>query len=273
MCHFAQFRLFSFGSKQLCMTAHATISAPFPATRYRRRGMAEAVATRQLRDCDQCSIRPASICSVLTSPDLSRLESLGREIALRPRAMLFSEGHPSDTIYNVTAGVARLYRFRSDGSRQIIGFGLPGDFLGLPPADRYGFSADAAERMTACRFSRSAFLRFMDCHPDFMWSVYTATARNLETTQSQIMLLGELDAQAKVAAFLIDMRVRWARIAAASATVPLPMGRQDIGDFLGLSIATVSRNLTRLARERTILIVPKGIRLLDLSRLQRIAKT
>jgi CRP/FNR family transcriptional regulator len=62
-----------------------------------------------------------------------------------------------------------------------------------------------------------------------------------------------------------------ARIRTMSVSVPLPMGRQDIGDFLGLSIATVSRTLNRLARERLILIAPRGVRILDLPRLQRLA--
>jgi CRP/FNR family transcriptional regulator len=101
-----------------------------------------------------------------------------------------------------------------------------------------------------------------------MRRVWESTARQLDMAHGQMVLLGRPNARAKVAAFLIDLRARWARTRAASVTVSLPMGRQDIADFLGLSIATVSRTIHRLADERLILIVPKGVRILDFPRLQ-----
>jgi len=236
-----------------------------------RRDKSPASAVKALRDCERCGIRPASICSALTHADLDRLEALGQQVILRRRAVLFSEGQPAEVVYNVTSGVARLSRLLVDGSRQVVGFGLPGDFLGLPVDERYSFSADASELMRACRFSRHSFSTFMDERPHFMRRVCDSTTRSLDLARDQMLLLGRPDAKTRVAAFLINMRERWSRIRAVSATVSLPMGRQDIGDFLGLSIATVSRLLNRLAREGLILIVPRGVRVLDLPRLQRLA--
>ncbi|MEP0322104.1 MULTISPECIES: Crp/Fnr family transcriptional regulator [Hyphomicrobiales] len=224
-----------------------------------------------LRDCDSCGIRTASICSVLTHADLRRFETLGQKVVLRPRAQLFSEDRPADAVFTVTTGVTRLYRLLPNGSRQVVGFGLPGDFLGLPLRERYGFSADAAEFMTACRFSRQSFLDFMEGRPVLMRRVYEATVRSLELAHDQMMLLGRCDARTKIAAFLIGMNARRAHTGSVSATVPLPMGRQDIGDFLGLSIATVSRTLGRLAGEGLIMVIPKGVRVLDRPRLERVA--
>jgi CRP/FNR family transcriptional regulator len=82
-----------------------------------------------------------------------------------------------------------------------------------------------------------------------------------------MVLLGRRTAEEKVAAFLLSMRDRWARVIQAQVWVPLPMSRQDIGDFLGLTVETVSRMMTKLAREKTIVITPDGVRLLAPQRL------
>jgi CRP/FNR family transcriptional regulator len=86
-----------------------------------------------------------------------------------------------------------------------------------------------------------------------------------------MMLLGRRGAEEKVASFLLALRERYARIGLTSVTLELPMGRQDIADHLGLTIETVSRTLSHLDREKVVLIVPGGVRLLDLGRLKRLA--
>ena len=87
------------------------------------------------------------------------------------------------------------------------------------------------------------------------------------------MLLGRRTAEERVVAFLLRLRERWARLngGRASATVPLPMSRQDIADYIGLTIETVSRTFTKLAKERTLLIVPDGVRLTNLQRMETLA--
>ena len=85
------------------------------------------------------------------------------------------------------------------------------------------------------------------------------------------MLLGRRNAQERIVCFLLGLQQRFAHIGRPSVTVPLPMGRQDIADCLGLTIETVSRTLTRLSRERMILLVPDGVRLLNAERLAAIA--
>lgn len=86
-----------------------------------------------------------------------------------------------------------------------------------------------------------------------------------------MLLLGRRTAEEKIVAFLLNLQTRYGRIGRSSVTVPLPISRQDIADYLGLTIETVSRTLTRLAREKAIVIVPDGARLLDVSRLEQVA--
>lgn len=182
------------------------------------------------------------------------------------------EGQPTDAVFTVTAGLVRAFRLLPDGRRQVVGFALPGDFLGLPRDAVHMFSADAAGHTTVCRVARRAFLELIDEHPDLLRRVHESAVRALDIAHDQMMLLGHRRAKTKIAAFLVGLRERWARIRSATALVPLPMGRQDIGDYLGMSISTVSRTLTNLAREGVILIVPNGVRILDLPRLTEIAK-
>lgn len=236
------------------------------------RGRSGPPSVCALSDCAECQIRSVSICSDLENDELSAFESLGQCCTFPTRATLFMEGASADVVYNVTSGLVRLFRILPNGRRRVVGFALPGDFLGLPLSEQYGFSADAAELTTACRFPRRLFTDFLYARPHLMRRLYESTSRALEHSHDQVVLVANSGAKAKVAAFLLQQRLRWARVRGMSVTVPLPMGRQDIGDFLGLSISTVSRALTSLARESLILIVPKGVRLLDLPRLQLIAE-
>lgn len=238
----------------------------------RVRGKARSTSLTRLTDCLHCPIRPTSLCSVLDRDDLAAFESLGQNATFAPRSVLFMEGALANAIYNVTAGLARLFRLLPDGRRQIVGFALPGDFLGVPRDSVYSFSADAAVPTAACRFPRQSFVAFANERPHVLRRLADSAERALGLAHEQMMLLGPRRAEAKVAAFILGIRERWAGLHGASMHVPLPMSRQDISDYLGLSIATVSRTLHRLADEKLILIVPKGVRILDPQRLERTAE-
>jgi CRP/FNR family transcriptional regulator, anaerobic regulatory protein len=159
-----------------------------------------------------------------------------------------------------------------DGRRQVVGFALPGDFLGLAMDDHYGFSADAVGAVRACRFSREAFSTLLDEKPHLLRRLHEFATHELRLAQDQMVVLGRRTAEEKVASFLAGLRDRWARINRISVTIPLPMSRQDIADFLGLTIETVSRTLSQLARDKVILVVPEGVRLMNVARLEAMAE-
>lgn len=226
----------------------------------------------RLVHCPECAIRLVSVCSVLDRRELAAFENIGQQVTFAPRSVLFMEGVRTNSVYNVIGGLARLYRLLPNGHRQIVGFAIPGDFLGLPPDERYRYSADAAVATTVCRFPRSSFRAFAETHGHLFRRLHEAAARALDLAHDQMVQLGPRRADTKIAAFLLGMRMRWARIDGnGSGLVPLPMGRQDIGDYLGLSIATVSRTIHRLARRGLILIVGRGVRILDLPRIENLA--
>ncbi|WP_051379157.1 Crp/Fnr family transcriptional regulator [Bradyrhizobium murdochi] len=216
--------------------------------------------------CSACTVRSLSVCGALDQADLSEFERIARHVHLAANEALFTAGQLAHSVHNLTAGVARLYKLLPDGRRQVIGFALPGDFLGVAPSDRYGFSADAVDSVSACRLSKEAFRHFIEQRPHFLVRINEFAARELSLAQEQMLLLGRRTAEEKVASFLVGWRRRLAHIGDERQIIVLPMSRQDIADYLGLTIETVSRTLTRFEREKMLIIVNGGVRLLDAAR-------
>ncbi len=221
--------------------------------------------------CSSCAVRPHSICAALDPDELQELDALAQPLNFTAKHTLFVEGEPAASLYNVTQGVVRLYKMLEDGRRQIVGFALPGDFIGLSLGESHTFSADTVSNTGVCRFSRTALQGLVERKPHLLRKLLEFSSRELESAQEQMKLLGRRTADERIAAFLIAMRDRWAMLNGQSATVPLPMSRLDIADFLGLTIETVSRGFTRLAREKKILNVPEGVRLMDIRSLETLA--
>jgi len=231
-----------------------------------------AIISRAGDVCARCAMRPFNICAALHARELWELERLAQSHAWVAKARLFAQDDAADFVYNITAGVVRLYILLSDGRRQVIGFALPGDFLGLALSDRYGFCADVVDSVTACRYSRRAFSEFVDDKPHLLRRMHEFSTHELSLAHEQMIILGRRNARERIASFLIGLRNRRARIGGrASAHIPIPMTRQDIADFLGLTIETVSRILSRLAREKHIVLVPDGVRLLNVPHLEALA--
>jgi CRP/FNR family transcriptional regulator, anaerobic regulatory protein len=222
-------------------------------------------------DCDDCKVRLFSVCGALDSSELEELDRISQARIFPAKMTLFEQGALAGSVFNVTEGIVRLYKSLPDGRRQIVGFALRGDFLGLALMDRYGVAAEAVTEVRVCRFTRSAFLAYVDGRPHLLRRLHEFAGHELSLAQDQMLLLGRRTADEKVAAFLLNLQARYGRIGAASVNVPLPMSRQDIADYLGLTIETVSRTLTKLAREKALLVVPDGVRLLGGGRLQQLA--
>jgi CRP/FNR family transcriptional regulator, anaerobic regulatory protein len=199
-------------------------------------------------------------CSATSTALESReFQRLATQVYFRPGRTIFSEGELASSVYGLSQGVVRLYKLLPDGRRQILAFALPGDFLGMPLARRHNFSADAIGEVALCRFSRDELTKFIQSNYNMMRLLIEFEARELEMAQDHLLLLGNGSAEEKVAIFLVSWRNRLARLSLFSETVPLPMRRQDIADFLGLKLETVSRTLAKLEQRNVIRLIPKGV--------------
>jgi CRP/FNR family transcriptional regulator len=203
---------------------------------------------------------PALFCrEVLDALELRELQRLATQVYLRPGQTILREGECAESNFGLSQGVVRRYKLLSDGRRQVLSFALPGDFLAMPLADRHGFSADAIGEVALSRFSRGDLTKFIQSSPNFMRLLIEFATRELEMAQDQLLLLGNGSAEEKVSVFLVSWRNRVARLSVFSETVALPMRRQDIADFLGLKLETVSRTLAKLEQRSVIRLVPNGV--------------
>jgi CRP/FNR family transcriptional regulator, anaerobic regulatory protein len=223
-------------------------------------------------ECSDCDIKGLSVCEALDAEEFELLERIGRTLSISAKTTLFEQGRDAPFVSNITSGALRLSKLLPDGRRQVVGFALPGDFLGLAMQPIHVFTADALTPVKICQFSRQGFSDLLDRKPRLMRAVLNMAAHELTMAQDQMVVLGRRTAEEKIASFLIGMRNRYARIQGPSVHVPLPMTRLDIGDYLGLTVETVSRMMTRMAREKIIVIVPDGVRLLDVAHLEHLAE-
>ena len=175
------------------------------------------------------------------------VEVMGSQMKFGPNEEIFGESEPAEYVYKVTKGAVRTYRILSDGRRQIGGFYLPGDIFGLEIGKEHQLAAEAINHVTVLVVRRSAIVTLAERDCEAARELWSYTSRELHRAQEH-MLVFVKSAQQRIASFLLEMS---ARLAATDA-IELPMSRQDIADYLGLTIETVSRTMTQLVSEQAI---------------------
>ena len=183
---------------------------------------------------------------------------------------VFAEGDEANSVYEIVRGMVRLYKLLPDGRRQITGFLRAGSLLGLAPDGVCVYTAEAITPVTLCRYKRTALERLIDEVPSFAKRLLMVTSHELRAAQDQMLLLGRKTAIEKVASFLLLMAERQDEEDAGE--IEVPMTRNDIADYLGLTFETVSRTLSKLKQDRLIALLARGcIRILNHDRLQEVA--
>jgi CRP/FNR family transcriptional regulator len=223
--------------------------------------------------CDTCAVRNQAICGALDPAELDALNRIGRRKTLEAGEALIWEGDKSVLVANVIEGMLKLSTGTEDGREQIVGVVYPADFIGRPFGATTRHSVTALTDARVCIFSRADFDRFAGDHPGLQHKLLQRTLAELDRTRSWMLLLARKSAEEKIATFLLDMSERLAGPGAdALDRFDLPFSRQQIGDVLGLTIETVSRQMTRLRREGVIdLPTRRAVAILERGELQAIA--
>jgi CRP-like cAMP-binding protein len=172
---------------------------------------------------------------------------MGALVPFARNSEIYGENEPADYLYKVVSGTVRTYKVLVDGRRQIGGFHLPGDLFGFETGDEHTFSAEAITDCKIIVIRRSTVVALAARDNDIARQMWALTARELQRVQDHIMVLIK-SAQERVAGFLLEMAGR----AAGGGAIELSMSRQDIADYLGLTIETVSRTLTQLEKAAAI---------------------
>jgi CRP/FNR family transcriptional regulator, nitrogen fixation regulation protein len=180
-------------------------------------------------------------------PLTDSFDLIGAPIPFGRNSEIYGENEPADYLYKVVSGAVRTYKVLSDGRRQIGAFYLPGDMFGFETGAVHSFSAEAISNARVLVIKRSMVAALAARDHAMAQQLLGVTTRELARAQNHIMLLIKT-AQERVAAFLLEMADR----VAGGNEVDLPMSRQDIADYLGLTIETISRTLTHLENAAAI---------------------
>ena len=175
------------------------------------------------------------------------IELMGAAMPFGRNAEIYGENEPADYLYKVISGTVRTYKVLSDGRRQIGAFYLPGDMFGLESGAEHSFSAEAITPAKVLVIRRSTVESLAARDTSVAQQLLAMTWRELTRAQVHLMLLIKT-AQERVAGFLLEMADR----GQVRNEIELPMSRQDIADYLGLTIETVSRTLTQLENAAAI---------------------
>lgn len=190
---------------------------------------------------------PTALHPLFRAPSvLLDLVQQGESINLRAHETLFSEGDPVQYLYCVAEGTMVLSRYSVAGERQIMAFLFPGDFLGITFEKTFGLGAETLSKCSLLRLDHTALEERAETDPEVWRAVSEVTWRFLRGSMELTFTIGRKSAVGRLASFLLYLSFRQGGFATNNNEIGLPMGRQDIGDFLGLTIETVSRCFTKL---------------------------
>ena len=240
----------------------------------RATGFAKDGPEGRIDPCDACAVRHHSLCGALSRSEILDLNAISRRKRLMPGEVHAMQGDAASDFANVTEGVAKLVRGAEDGRTQIVGLLFPSDFIGGQLGARKGaeepHSIEAASEMELCLFPRGPFEKVLEKYPTLEHRLLQRTLSELQVAQDWMVLLGRKTAQERVASFLLHVITKYRNQGCTpTEAFDLPLGRGDIADFIGLTIETVSRQITKLKKDGIITFEgTKRIVAVDMDRLK-----
>lgn len=183
---------------------------------------------------------------------LNALRPIGAVMKVRRGRQVFAEGEHAAHWYWLASGAVQVCSFAEDGRRQVAELVLPGDLFGLEACARRGATAEAARDAVVIAYPRARAEALVDADPRLARAFREVACGRLNHAQACLFRLGKTSALARVASFLLEMGERCRR--AADGAVDVPVTRDDMADYLGLTSETVSRALTELRRRGAIVL-------------------
>ncbi|NJM34443.1 MAG: Crp/Fnr family transcriptional regulator [Rhodomicrobium sp.] len=205
--------------------------------------------------CEACPIRQAGICGILSDEELTKLGRVARRRHIKAHQPIFLDGDDADQYFNVVEGIVKLVKTSPDGKQHIVGLMYPPDFLGEPLNRQHSYTAEAATDVELCSFPRSQFEALIDAHPKLERRLLELTVHELEICRNWTLLLSRKSSYERVASFLYMMAKRVPAMGCAPRpdgpiSIVLPFTRSEMADYLGLTLETVSRQMSRLKAKR-----------------------
>lgn len=198
--------------------------------------------------CIGCSSKRFGICHPLDASALDDISNDSDRHSLPAKSVLFREGDPATRAYSLLEGTVKLSRLLPDGRQQVVGFRFRGDLLGYAAGPTYPFDAELLTPAQFCRIDRGRLDGLLRRYPRLERRVLDMCLGELAATQEHLVTVARRSAEARVASFMLGLEEAHQRRGAGTRDLAMPMTRGDIGDFLGLTLETVSRTFTAFKR-------------------------
>lgn len=223
-------------------------------------------------DCADCPIRHRAVCARCEADELVTLDSMKYYRQFKAGQTIMWAGEDMPFVASVIHGIATLSQSMEDGRRQMVGLLLPSDFIGRPGRERSHYDVVATTDITLCCFQRKPFERLMKQTPHLGQRLLEMTLDELDAAREWMVLLGRKTAREKISSLLAIFARREAALQPQSTELgisfELPMTREAMADYLGLTLETVSRQISALKKAGVIALEGKRrVVILDLDQL------
>ena len=207
-------------------------------------------------NCGDCPIRHRAVCARCETDELSRLEAMKYYRSFQAGQTVVWSGDRMDFVASVVTGIATLTRTMEDGRRQMVGLLLPSDFVGRPGRSVAAYNVTAVTDLVMCCFRKKPFEEMMAETPQVAQRLLDMTLDELDAAREWMLLLGRKTAREKIASLLAIIARRDATLKLKTAkgvvAFELPLTREEMADYLGLTLETVSRQISALKRDAVI---------------------
>ncbi|MGI9395527.1 MAG: transcriptional regulator FnrL [Boseongicola sp.] len=228
------------------------------------------VPTLRSQKCAECPIRHRAVCARCDEAEFVRLEDMKYYRSYEAGQPILWRGDEMAIVASLVRGVASISQTMEDGRRQMVGLLLPSDFIGRPGRERAPYDVTAVTDVTLCCFKRRPFEALVEASPNITKRLLELTLDELDSARDWMLLLGRKTARERIATFI--------RMVARRSQLPddvdmpnifeLPLTREAMADYLGLTLETVSRQISALKRDNTIQLHGKrGVEVLSQTRL------
>jgi CRP/FNR family transcriptional regulator len=212
-------------------------------------------------ECANCPIRHRAVCARCEGDELDRLEEMKYYRSFEAGQTIAWTGDRMDFVASVVTGIATLSHTLEDGRTQMVGLLLPSDFIGRPGREKAPYDVTATTDVVMCCFRRKPFEDMMERTPHIAQRLLEMTLDELDAAREWMLLLGRKTAREKIASLLAIIARRDAALKLArsggSIEFDLPLTREAMADYLGLTLETVSRQMSALKRDGVILLASK----------------
>ncbi|WP_407297165.1 fumarate/nitrate reduction transcriptional regulator Fnr [Stutzerimonas zhaodongensis] len=238
--------------------------------------MSESIKVRKQpqANCKDCSLSGLCLPLSLNMQDMESLDEIvKRGRPLRKGETLFRQGDPFSSVFAIRSGALRTFSVTDAGEEQITGFHLPSELVGLSGMDTetYPVSAQALETTSVCEIPFERLDELSVLLPQLRRQLMRIMSREIRDDQQMMLLLSKKTADERIATFLINLSARFSARGFSANQFRLPMSRNEIGNYLGLAVETVSRVFTRCQASGLLEAEGKEVRILDSIRLCALA--